>query len=177
MVGRLGAFLTSLCIVLSAITSYVLFKQFGHLVYIQFMLILIIAAVGEHYVSGKGYYHYTKKNGLFLGRVPVWIPLMWVVMIQGSFSFLLVLGFGSTEAIALSGLVCASLDFYLIEPLFSRKIGMWLWSSVERGYFGFIPPQVNRFTAPAGNYITWMFFPVILNALLHYGSLILPSIL
>ena len=172
MSKKVGVFLTLLCLMLVATTSGFLLMRFGHWVFIQLLLIMIIATAGEHYVSGKGYYHYTEKNGLFFGRVPLWIPLMWVAVIQGSFSLLLILGFGSTEAIALSGVICASLDFYLIEPLLSRKIGMWLWNSVERGYFGFVPSRVNRFTAPLGNYITWMIFPVILNGLLHYSYLI-----
>jgi len=98
---------------------------------------------------------------------------MWIVAIQGSYIALFLLGFKTTEAIALSGIVCASIDFYLVEPLLSRRIGMWLWNPVNRGYFSFIPPQVNRFTAPFGNYMTWMVFPVILNGFLYYVDMVL----
>lgn len=176
MSKKIGIILTLLFAILALITSTMLRYQFGDSVLVQLVTILLIAAIGEHYVSGKGYYHYTKMNGLFVGRVPIWIPLMWVVVIQGSFALLLAFGLRSADAVALSGVICSSLDFYLIEPLLSRKIGMWLWNSVEHGYFRFIPPRINRFTAPVGNYITWMFFPVILNSFLHYSSLILASI-
>lgn len=174
MSKSIGIALTLLFMILTVITSNILWYRFGNLVIIQTIIILVVATAGEHYVSGKGYYHYTPKNGLFIGRVPLWIPLMWIFTIQCSYALFLVLGFGSTDAIALSGVICASVDFYLIEPLMSRRIGMWLWNSVERGYFRFVPPKINRFTAPVGNYVTWLIFPVILNAFLYYSSLILP---
>ncbi len=176
MSTKIGVTLTLTFAMLCVITSSILMTRFGNIVSTQLILILIIAAIGEHHVSGKGYYHYTKKNGLFIGRVPLWIPLMWAVAIQGSFALLLVLRFNTTEAVALSGVICTSLDFYFIEPLLSRKIGMWLWNSVENGYFRFIPTRINRFTAPFGNYVTWMIFPVILNAFLNYSFLILTQI-
>lgn len=176
MSKKIGVVLTLLFAILSVITSDLLWHRFGNLVFIQLIAILVIAAIGEHYVSGKGYYNYTEINGLFLGRVPLWIPLMWTFAIQGSFVFLLILGFNSSEAVALSGVICASLDFYFIEPMLSRRMGMWLWNSVENGYFRFVPPRINRFTAPVGNYFTWMIFPLILNAFLHYSNLILTLI-
>ena len=176
MSKKIGGSLTLLFMMLSVITSSILWIRFGNIVFLQFFIILIIATIGEHYVSGKGYYHYTEINGFFIGRVPLWIPLMWIVAIQGSYMFLILLGFRTTEAIALSGVICASADFYFIEPLLSRRAGMWLWNSVNRGYFGFVPSRMNRFTAPVGNYVTWMVFPVIINAFLYYCSVVLPLI-
>lgn len=168
-----GITLTLLFSMLSVITSNLLWQHFGNMVFIQSILILIIATTGEHFISGKGYYHYTEVNGLFFGRVPTWIPLMWIVAIQGSFVSLLMIGFQSVEAIAFSGIICSLIDFYVIEPLLSRKMGVWRWHSVEDGFFRFIPPRINRFTAPFGNYVTWMVFPLILNAFLHYSSIVL----
>jgi len=128
--------------------------------------ILIVASVGEHVVSGRGYYHYTNVNGVFVGRVPVWIPVMWVFVIQGALLISLTMGLVGLQAILLSGILCAFLDIIAVEPLLSAKYSMWLWTSVDEGYFKFIPAQVNRFTAPFGNYLTWLIFPILLNWLL-----------
>lgn len=171
----IGVNLTLLFGLIAAITSTILWNVFNFPAILQTVAILLIAAFGEHLVSGKGYYHYTNMNGIFFGRVPAWIPLMWVSAIQGTLLLPLMFGLGSAEAIALSGVICASLDLYFIEPLLSRKLGMWRWTSVKRGYFSFIPPQVNRFTAPFGNYLTWLIFPIVMNGFL--GFLVITQIL
>ncbi|MBE0525681.1 hypothetical protein E4H12_02380 [Candidatus Thorarchaeota archaeon] len=168
----IGVNLTFLFGFLAVLTSTFLWNVFNFPAILQTVVILLIAAIGEHLVSGKGYYHYTNMNGIFVGRVPAWIPLMWVAAIQGTLILPLMLGVGSTVAIALSGIICATLDLYFIEPLLSRKLGMWRWTSVERGYFSFVPSQVNRFTAPFGNYLTWLIFPIAMNAFLSYMTLL-----
>jgi uncharacterized membrane protein len=158
-----GIVLTILFGLLAVITTTALWNNFGPMTIIQTVAILIVATIGEHFVSGKGYYHYTTMNGVFVGRVPTWIPLMWIVVIQGSFLISLIFSTRTMDAIALSGILCASLDLYILEPLLSRKLGMWRWTSVDDGLFSFIPKRVNRFTAPFGNYLTWLIFPIILN--------------
>ena len=162
----IGASLTLLFVFLSVITLTPLWHLFGFHAIIQTVGILIVASVGEHVVSGRGYYHYTNVNGVFVGRVPVWIPVMWVFVIQGALLLSLTMGLVGLQAILLSGILCASLDILAVEPLLSAKYGMWLWTSVDEGYFKFIPAQVNRFTAPFGNYLTWLIFPILLNWLL-----------
>lgn len=159
----IGASLTLLFVFLSVITLTPLWQLFGFHAIIQTVAILIVASVGEHVVSGRGYYHYTNVNGVFVGRVPVWIPVMWVFVIQGALLLSLTMGLVGLQAILLSGIICASLDIIAVEPLLSAKYGMWLWTSVDEGYFKFIPAQVNRFTAPFGNYLTWLIFPILLN--------------
>ncbi len=162
----IGAFLTLLFVFLSVITLTPLWNLYGFHSIIQTVAILIVASVGEHIVSGRGYYHYTNVNGVFVGRVPIWIPLMWVFVIQAALLFSLGIGLVGLQAIMLSGVLCASLDIIAVEPLLSAKYGMWRWTSVDEGYFKFIPAQVNRFTAPFGNYLTWLIFPILLNWLL-----------
>ncbi|MHA1615609.1 MAG: hypothetical protein ACTSYJ_12250 [Candidatus Thorarchaeota archaeon] len=162
----IGASLTLLFAFLSVVTLTPLWHLFGFHAIIQTVGILIVASVGEHVVSGRGYYHYTNVNGVFVGRVPVWIPVMWVFVIQGALLFSLTMGLVGLQAILLSGFLCASLDILAVEPLLSAKYGMWRWTSVDKGYFKFIPAQVNRFTAPFGNYLTWLIFPILLNWLL-----------
>lgn len=161
-----GASLTLLFVFLGVITITPLWNLFGFHAIIQTVAILIVASVGEHYISGRGYYHYTNINGVFVGRVPVWIPLMWVVVIQGALLFSFGIGLVGIQAVLLSGVLLASLDVIAVEPLLSAKYGMWRWTSVKEGYFKFIPSQVNRFTAPIGNYLTWLVFPILLNWLL-----------
>jgi len=175
MSKRVGLVLTVLFGILAVATSSLLWHSYGVPVFLQTAAIFLVAAIGEHVVSGKGYYHYTHINGVFIGRVPTWIPLLWVAVIQGSLIFPLMLGIGMIDAVSISGLLCVSLDFYVLEPLLSSKLGMWRWTSVEQGYFGFIPKQVNRFTAPFGNYLTWLIFPIVLNGFLRY-MLILPML-
>ena len=162
----IGTSLTLLFVFLGVITITPLWNLFGFHSIIQTVAILIVASVGEHLISGRGYYHYTNVNGVFVGRVPIWIPLMWVVVIQGALLFSLAIGLVGLQAILLSGFLCASLDIIAVEPLLSAKYGMWRWTSVDEGYFKFIPAQVNRFTAPFGNYLTWLLFPILLNWLL-----------
>ena len=161
-----GLALTLLFGLLAMITTTALWNSFGPITIIQTVAILTVATVGEHLVSGKGYYHYTTMNGVFVGRVPTWIPLMWIVVIQGAFLISMMFSTRTMDAIALSGILCASLDLYILEPLLSRKLGMWRWTSVDDGLFSFIPKSVNRFTAPFGNYLTWLIFPIILNLFL-----------
>ena len=134
------------------------------------ILILFVAAVGENFVSSQGYYHYTEQesNGPFLRRMPIWIMFLWVFTVQASVLIPLSFGLGGISAIVASGLIAASADFYFIEPLMSSRIGLWLWKSVDNGYFRFIPRGMNRFTAPPGNYLTWLMFPILANLFLAF---------
>ena len=154
-------------------TSYLLWQIFAHRVILQIIAILCISAIGEHIVSGKGYYHYTERNGFFIGRVPIWIPFMWVSVVQSSAILALYFGAAGIDIILISGFVTALGDFVLLEPLFSRHLGFWLWTPVENGYFSRVPSSLNRFTAPFGNYLVWIVFPLLANAILDPLNLIL----
>jgi hypothetical protein len=135
-------------------------------------MILFIAALGEHYVSGKGYYSYTSTNGYFIGRVPLWIPFMWVFVLQGALLFTLIIGLADFLAIYFSGIICLLFDFIIVEPYLCAQKKLWQWTPVEGGYFRFIPNRLNRFTAPVGNYITWFLFPFLLNSSLYVACLV-----
>ena len=97
---------------------------------------------------------------------------MWVFVVQGALVISLAVGLPAVGAIVASGLLCLVLDLVVIEPVLSRKRALWAWTSVEGGYLGFIPSQIDRFTAPPGNYLVWLIFPIITNWVL-YGLLIL----
>jgi len=159
----LGISLTIVFVTLSSVTTFLLWEMFGWFVGVQVVAILIIGAYGEHHVSGRGYYYYTPLNGLFIGRVPAYIPFMWVSVIQATYLTGLLSGLIPEVAILTSGALGLCLDFAFVEPYFSRVKGFWLWKQVDRGYFGFVPPHYNRFTAPVGNYLVWLGFPAILN--------------
>ena len=172
MVHIVGGVLTSLFLSLSFAVCNSLWSFIGWHVYPQAVLILIIAALGEHYVSGKGYYSYTSQNGYFIGRVPLWIPFMWVFMVQSTLLLTLMAGLTSLHAVYFSGIICVFCDLVVIEPLLCSQRGFWEWTVVERGYFRFIPAGLNRFTAPPGNYIVWFLFPFLLNSALYITSLL-----
>jgi hypothetical protein len=158
---------------LSILTSYLLWTIVGWRVVAQVSIIMIVGAIGEHYISGQGYYYYTKSkhNGFFVGRVPLWIPFMWVFVVQGAFIIPLMLEISIIAAIITSGLLCFLLDLIVIEPVLSRERSLWAWTPVEKGYLGFLPSQLDRFTAPPGNYLVWFIFPVVTNTVL-YGLMI-----
>jgi uncharacterized membrane protein len=163
----------SISICFGICTSYLLWQVFAYRVIFQIIAILGISALGEHIVSGKGYYHYTERNGVFIGRVPVWIPFMWLSVVQSSALLALYFGADGVHIILVSGLLTFIGDFILLEPLFSRQLGFWHWTPVENGYFSWIPTSVNRFTAPIGNYLVWIVFPLLTNAILDPLNLVL----
>ena len=171
MISRLGSFvLLVLFGGLASITSQLMWSIFGWSILLQLLLIFAIASAGESFVSSQGYYHYTRqeRNGPFVKNVPIWIVFLWIFFIQSSLLFSLSLGFTGIQAATMSGMIACLIDFLLLEPLLSRNMELWRWTSVRRGYFAFIPAKFNRFTAPPGNYIAWMLFPVIANALLVF---------
>lgn len=162
---------SSICF--GTLTSYVLWHFFSYRVFLQIIAVLTISALGEHIVSGKGYYHYTERNGLFIGRVPIWIPFMWVSVVQASALLALYLGAAGVDIILVSGLLTFFGDFVFLEPVFSNQLGFWKWTPVENGYFSRVPDSLKKFTAPFGNYIVWTFFPVFTNMILDPLNLVL----
>jgi len=133
---------------------------------LQTFFVLVVSLCGENYVSVKGYYRYTELNCCFIGMVPLWIPFMWITVIQGSlFLSSLVYPIG-LMTLLVTAVISTLLDLLIIEPYFCRRRRLWSWSPVEEGYFDFIPEKFNQFTAPPGNYITWFIFPFVSNALL-----------
>ncbi|MHA1169918.1 MAG: hypothetical protein ACTSRU_18985 [Candidatus Hodarchaeales archaeon] len=171
-----GIALTSLFLVLASFTSFIVFQIFSMILFLQLIMIFLVAALGEHYVSGKGYYQYSQSNGIFIGRVPTWIPLMWVFVVQASFVVPYLLGIHIVLAVLISGVLCAAFDLIVVEPLLCRMKKLWSWAPVEEGYFDFIPEQLDRFTAPPGNYLAWLIFPILMNWSLLSARFILPVI-
>ncbi len=169
MISRLESFVLLVIFGgLASITSQLMWSIFGWLMLLQVLLIFTIASAGESFVSSQGYYHYTKqeRNGPFVKNVPIWIVFLWIFFIQSSLLFSLSLGFTGIQAATMSGVIACLTDFLLLEPLLSRNMELWRWTSVRKGYFAFIPAKYNRFTAPPGNYIAWMLFPLIANSIL-----------
>ena len=160
---------------LAAISTYWMFQYVGWSALAQLAGIVLVASIGESYVSSRGYYEYPKNdnNGPFIGKVPVWIPFLWIFSIQTALLTGLIFGLSGTEACLLSGLLALVFDFLFLEPYFSHQKELWIWYSVENGYFGFIPAQFDRFTAPPGNYVVWLVFPILMN----YGTILLSMIL
>lgn len=174
MSRRIGITLTFVSICIGVCTSYVLWLIFSWRVAVQVVTVLVISALGEHYVSGKGYYHYTSINGFFIGRVPLWIPFMWVCAVQSAALFALVFSALGIDVILASGFVALISDLILLEPILSKTLGFWHWTPVECGYFSWVPNEMNGFTAPFGNYFVWLLFPVIANGMLGFLSILFP---
>jgi magnesium-transporting ATPase (P-type) len=153
---------------LSTITSQLLWHLFGWLMLVQLIFVFVIASFGESFVSSQGYYHYTKhrRNGPFVRNVPIWIVFLWIFITQGAFLLSIAIGLTGFAASWMSGILACTADFLLLEPILSRYMELWRWTPVRRGYFSFIPARLNRFTAPPGNYLAWLFFPMIANGIL-----------
>jgi hypothetical protein len=176
MSSRVGSFVFLIAFgVLATITSQFLWHSFGWLILPQLVLIFIIASLGESFVSSQGYYHYTRheRNGPFVRNIPVWIVFLWIFFIQGGLLFSLFLGLTGFHAVMFSGIIACTVDFLVIEPILSRRFELWRWTPTRRGYFYFLPARLNRFTAPPGNYIAWLFFPMIANTFLTFLMLAL----
>lgn len=171
-----GLTVTSLFAGLSVGTSYLLGLRYEWAVAIQVVVILAIAGIGEHRVSGEGYYRYKDVNGVFLGNVPLWIPFMWVFVCQASLVVALAIGFKSLAAAFCAGVIGLLVDLLVVEPILSRgPFALWSWTPVQDGYFSFVPSSLNRFAAPVGNYLVWFAFPFLMACLL--GPVVLLKIL
>jgi len=159
---------------LSVLSTFLMWNYVGWSVLVQIAGIILVAVFGESLVSSRGYYQYPKKegNGPFIRNVPIWIPFLWIFSIQTSFLTGLVFGLPGIQACVLSGILAVVFDLVILEPYFSRQKELWIWDSVADGYFKFIPKQLDRFTAPPGNYITWLFFPIVMN----YGTILMSMI-
>ena len=160
--------------ILAATSTYWMFQYVGWSALAQLAGIILVAAIGESYVSSQGYYEYPKNynNGPFIRNVPIWIPFLWIFSIQAAFLTGLIFGLSGLEACVLSGLLALVFDLLFLEPYFSRQKELWIWYSVQKGYFRFIPSQLDRFTAPPGNYLVWLIFPILMN----YGTILLSII-
>lgn len=163
-------YLLVLFVVLAALTSSIMWDLFGWRMLPHMFLVLSVAVIGENLVSSQGYYHYTQQdtNGPFVRNMPIWIIFLWVFCVQASLLIPLSLGLGGFSAILASGILASIGDFLFFEPYLSRRKELWRWTSVENGYFEFIPSKLNRFTAPPGNYITWLVFPILANCFLAF---------
>lgn len=161
---------------LSTFSTYLMWFFIGWKVLVQLAGILLIALLGESFISSQGYYEYLKKddNGPFIRNVPVWIPFLWIFSIQTSLLVGLALGLSGIQACLFSGLLVVIFDLTFLEPYFSRHKELWVWDSVENGYFRFIPKKLDVFTAPPGNYITWLIFPIVMNYCTMLAFLIFP---
>ncbi|MFX1262470.1 MAG: hypothetical protein ACFFAZ_10305 [Promethearchaeota archaeon] len=157
--------------ILAAISTYWMFQYVGWSALAQLAGIILVAAMGESYVSSQGYYEYPRihSNGPFIRNVPIWIPFLWIFSIQAAFLTGLIFGLSGLEACVLSGLLASVFDLLFLEPYFSRQKELWIWYSVRNGYFRFLPSQLDRFTAPPGNYLVWLIFPILMN----YGTILL----
>ncbi len=169
---RTGLFLTVVFMTLGFLTTSTLWQWYEWIVAIQVLSILVIGTFGEHFVSSQGYYRYTEINGFFIGKVATWIPFMWLVVIQSLFIIGIWLRLDGISASLFAGTMGALMDFGIIEPICSRKIRLWVWEPVARGYFSFVPARLNRFAAPTGNYIVWYIFPTLMGLFLVLSSML-----
>ena len=159
---------------LASLSTLLMWNYVGWSVLIQLVGIVLVALFGESFVSAQGYYEYPKKddNGPFFRNVPVWIPFLWIFSIQASFLVGLIFGLLAIQACILSGILAVGFDLIFLEPYFSSRRELWIWDSVEDGYFKFVPTELDVFTAPPGNYFTWVIFPIVIN----FATIIVSSI-
>jgi uncharacterized membrane protein len=131
---------------------------FGLPVMLYSIIVLTIALVGENLISRAGVYSYNMDHKPMIGRVPLYIPLLWLTMNLGSlfisyFAFAS-LGIHDGFQIALfSAMIPLLVDLLFLEPKLSRDRQVWTWENTTKLY------------APYGNYLVWFAFPFLTNLL------------
>jgi putative membrane protein len=95
--------------------------------------------LGSHTGVPFGRYHYTRRLQPQLGRVPLAIPVAWLMMVPPSWAVAATIA-GNRGPVfwLLSGLAIAAWDLFLDPQMVSWRL--WLWER-EGGYFGI--PWVN----------------------------------
>lgn len=93
-----------------------------------------------------GTYFYHGVARWWLGPVPVYIPLLWAVIVHSSMAFSDRAGLPLWSRPVMDGLLAVLID--LAIDAIAIRVGLWSWSiPLDEGWFG----------VPAGNLCAWMF--------------------
>lgn len=153
---RIHVFLLSIFLILSTFFIVGAYLTFGTVTMLYAIVVFTVALVGENMVSKTGSYSYNMEHRPIVGRVPLFIPFLWLAINLGS----LFLAYTTFQTAGISnGLLIAFtsatiplfIDLLLLEPKLSRERNVWVWHSTTKLY------------APYGNYIVWFAFPFLMN--------------
>jgi hypothetical protein len=153
---RIHVFLLSVFIFISAIFTIQSYLDFGAMTVLYVAVVLTVAVAGENLVSKTGSYSYNMEHRPIVGRVPLFIPFLWLAMNLGSlyisYEVSHMLNVTSSLYIAMmSAMIPLFIDLLLLEPRLSRGRRVWVWRTTTRLY------------APYGNYVVWFAFPFLMN--------------
>jgi len=142
-------------------TFFVLYSylSFGLPVMLYTIIVLTIALVGENLITRAGAYSYNLDHKPIVGKVPLFIPLLWLSMNLGSLfvSYIVFQSMGIVNGLQIalfSAMIPLLIDLLFLEPKLSKKRQVWTWETTTKLY------------APYGNYLVWFAFPFLTNLLL-----------
>ena len=123
------------------------------------IIVFTVALVGENMISKAGAYSYNMEHKPVIGRVPLFIPLLWLTMNLGSLfvSYVTLSTIGITDGlyiVMISAIIPLVFDLLLFEPKLSKERNVWVWQKTTKLY------------APYDNYLVWFAFPFLANLLL-----------
>lgn len=153
---RIHIFLLSIFLALSTCFIVYSYMTFGMATMLYAISVFTVALVGENLASRTGRYAYNMEHRPVVGRVPLFIPFLWLAMNLGSLfiSYEAFQNIGMTNVLYIafvSAMIPLVLDISLLEPKLSKDRNVWTWRDTTRLY------------APYGNYVVWFAFPFLTN--------------
>ncbi len=115
----------------SVCTCWLLWNIVGWASAVQAGFIVTVSVLGENHVSGLGYYRYSEANCCLINRVPIWIPFMWITVIQGTLPVISSYQTFNWMKILTSGIMCTLIELSFVVPCLCRRRMLWSWSQVE----------------------------------------------
>lgn len=113
-------------------------------------------------IRAYGFYGYAPEWSVFVDKVPLWILIIWPVVILSAQDLAAALGYTGRWAHALATAAIVFADAWLIEPV---SVHAALWSWTEPGIFDVPPVGV----------LGWAIFAGLITALLPRGETLRPG--
>jgi uncharacterized membrane protein len=153
---RIHIFLLSIFFAISTLFIVYSYFSFGIITMLYSIIVFTVALVGENLVSKTGTYTYNMEHRPVVGRVPLFIPFLWLALNLGSLflAYIMLQTAGVSNGLIIaftSAIIPLFIDLLLLEPKLSRERNVWTWRDTTRLY------------APYGNYVVWFAFPFLAN--------------
>lgn len=153
---KIHIFLLSIFLILSTFFIVSAYLTFGTVTMLYAIVVFTVALVGENMISRTGSYSYNMEHRPIVGKVPLFIPFLWLAINLGSLfiSYKMLSTIGNTNGLhiaLISAMIPLFIDLLLLEPKLSKDRKVWVWQSTTKLY------------APYGNYVVWFAFPFLMN--------------